>query len=418
MRLSYSLKTAVIGLKTNKGRSFLTMLGIIIGVTSIVSMMSLGAGAESLIVGEIMSMGSNNIFIEPGSFDPKRTSMMEAMTEQMEIKTLKVSDAEAIERLSLVEETAPIAIGTGRILYRDVDKKITFLGTTPSALDVYDLQVLLGRTMTEGEVRGQARVVILGYQVSKDLFGDEDPISKNIRIKRTNFKVIGVLGEKGRQMFFSLDEYVFVPVTTAQTFLTGTDHVNNIAAKAINEESIGEAIEDIRLLLRDRHNIYNPEGDLSKDDFRVMSQVEAAEMMEAITGIFTLFLSGVAAIALLVGGIGIMNIMLVSVAERTKEIGLRKAVGARKKDILLQFLLEAIVLTILGGILGVIFGVIFSFFGGRVFGNMLGMSWGFFVSVRAIVLGFGVAGITGLVFGIYPARKASKLSPIEALRYE
>lgn len=418
MRLFYSLKTAIIGLKTNKGRSFLTMLGIIIGIMAVVAMMSLGAGAENLIIGEIMSMGSNNIFIEPGSFDPKKTSMMEAMVEEMEVKTLKVSDAEAIAKLPLIDQTAPITIGTGRILYRDADKKITFLGTTPSALNVYDLQIFSGRAMTEGEVRSNARVVILGHQVKEDLFGDEDAIGKNIRIQRTNFQIIGVLEEKGRQMFFSLDEYIFLPVTSAQAFLTGTDHVNNIAATAINEKVIEEAIEDIRLLLRDRHNIYNPEGDLSKDDFRVVSQVEAANMMESITGIFTLFLSGVAAIALIVGGIGIMNIMMVSVVERTKEIGLRKAVGAKNKDILLQFLLEAVVLTIIGGILGVIIGVVFSFFGGIVLGKYIGMDWGFFVSLKAIILGFTVAGITGLVFGIYPARKAAKLDPIEALRYE
>ena len=418
MRLSYSLKTAIIGLKTNKGRSFLTMLGIIIGITAVVAMMSLGAGAENLIIGEIMSMGSNNIFIEPGSFDPKKTSMMEAMVEEMEIKTLKASDAEAIAKLPLIDKTAPVAMGTGRVLYRDIDKKVTFLGTTPSALGVYDLQILLGRPMTEGEIRSRARVVILGHQIYEDLFGDEEPVGKNIRIKRTNFQVIGVLEEKGKQMFFSLDEYIFVPVTTAQIFLTGTDHVNNIAATAVDEKSIGEAIEDIRLLLRDRHNIYNPEGDLSKDDFRVMSQVEAANMMETITGIFTLFLSGVAAIALVVGGIGIMNIMLVSVTERTKEIGLRKAVGAGKRDILLQFLLEAVVLTIIGGIIGIILGVTFSFLGGIALGRMLGMSWGFFISLKAVILGFSVAGIIGLVFGIYPARKAARLSPIEALRYE
>ena len=419
MRVSYSLKTAIVGLKTNKGRSFLTMLGIIIGIASIVAMMSLGAGAENLIVGELMSMGSNNIFIEPGSFDPQRTSMMEAMQEQMEIKTLKVSDAEAVEELPLIEKTVPLSMGVGRIIYKEVDKKISFLGTTPSALDIFDLQIFLGRNMTEAESKSQARVVVLGYQISKDLFGDGDPIGETVRIQRTNFQVIGVLEEKGQQMFFSLDEYVYVPIASAQSFLLGRDHINNITAEAINEDVIEEAVESIRILLRERHNIYNPEGDLTKDDFRVMSQVEATEMLKAVTGIFTAFLSGVAAIALIVGGIGIMNIMLVSVTERTREIGLRKAVGARNKDILLQFLLEAIVLTIVGGIIGVILGVMFAFFGGIALESYLGgMDWGFFISVKAILLGFGVAGITGLVFGIYPARKAAKFSPIEALRYE
>ncbi len=418
MRLSYTLKTAIIGLKTNKARSFLTMLGIIIGITAVVSMMSLGAGAEDLIVGEIMAMGSNNIFIEPGAFDPKKTSMMEAMVEQLEVKTLKVSDAEAIEKLPGIEMTAPIAMGTSRVVHKDIDKKISFLGITPTLQKIESHHTVSGRDMAEDDVRGQARVALLGSKIKEDLFGDENPVGETIRIKRSNFKVIGVLEELGSQMFLNLDEYIYVPITTAQKLLLGTDHINTMIARAKSEEVIDETIEDIRLLLRDRHNIYNPEGDLTKDDFRVMSQTEAVDMLTSITGIFTLFLSGVAAIALVVGGIGIMNIMLVSVTERTREIGLRKAVGARRKDILWQFLLEATILTLLGGIIGVILGVTFSFIGGFVLGRMLSMSWGFFISFKAVALGLGVAVITGLAFGIYPARKAAKLSPIEALRYE
>ncbi len=418
MKISYSLKTAIIGLKTNKIRSFLTMLGIIIGVTAVVAMMSLGDGAQNLIVGQIMSMGSNNIFVEPGSFDPKKMSMMESMVEQMEIKTLKISDAEAIEKLPSVELAAPMVMGTGRVIYKDTDKKITFFGTSESALSIEDQDVIAGRPMIREDIRGQARVALLGFKIKEDLFGDEDPIGKTIRIRKTNFKVIGVLEELGSQMFINLDEYVYVPITTAQKLLLGIDHINNIIARVKNEEEIEETVEEIRLLLRERHSIYNPEGDLAKDDFRVMSQVEAIEMLTSITGIFTLFVSGIAAIALIVGGIGIMNIMLVSVSERTIEIGLRKAVGAKRKDILFQFLLEAIGLTIIGGIIGIILGIIFSFIGGIAIGRMLGMVWKFSISLRAVALGFGVSTITGLVFGIYPARKAARLSPIEALRYE
>jgi len=394
------------------------MLGIIIGVTAVVAMMSLGAGAQDLIVGEIMSMGSNNIFVEPGAFDPKKTSMMEAMVEQLEIKTLKVSDAEAIEELPGITMTAPIVMGTGRVVYKDIDEKISFLGITPNLQKIEEHYVVLGRDMTDTDVKSQARVALLGSKIKEDLFGEEDPVGQTIRIKRTNFKVIGVLEELGSRMFLNLDEYIYVPITTTQKLLLGTNYINTMIARAESKEVINETIEEIRLLLRERHNIYNPEGDLTKDDFRVMSQVEATEMLTSIMSIFTLFLSGIAAIALVVGGIGIMNIMLVSVTERTREIGLRKAVGARKKDILWQFLLEAIVLTVLGGIIGIILGVVFSFAGGIILGKMLNMSWGFFISLKAIALGLGVATITGLVFGIYPARKAAKLSPIEALRYE
>lgn len=418
MRPSYILKTAVVGLKTNKARSFLTMLGVIIGIASVVAMMSLGAGAQNLIVGQIMSIGSNTIFIEPGSFDPKEQSMMQAQVEQMEIKTLKVSDAEAIEELSTIEKAAPAVMGTGRVLHENIDKKITFLGTTPASFEIEGTGVILGREMQESDVRAQARVALLGHQISEDLFGEDNPIGQKIRIKKTNFIVIGVLEETGDQMFFNLNDIIYIPVTTAQSFLTGGDHVNQIIAKAKSEKDIDESVRNIRLLLRERHDIYNPEGNLTKDDFRVMSQVEAANMLEQVTSIFTLFLSSVAAIALIVGGIGIMNIMLVSVTERTREIGLRKAVGAKKKDILWQFLSEAVLLTVIGGIIGVILGIVLSFLGGIALGRMLGTDWGFFISVKAIGLGFGVSSMIGLVFGIYPARKAARLSPIEALRYE
>ena len=418
MKISNSLKIAATVLKRNKVRSFLTMLGIIIGITAIVTIMSLGAGAQNLIVGQIMAMGSNNIFIEPGSFDPKKSSMIEAMAEQMEIKTLKVSDAEAIEKIPNVKMVAPIVMGVNRIVYKDIDRKNTFLGVTPAIQKIQDNEILLGRDFNDDDIKSQARVVLLGYKVSQDLFGEEYPINKTIRIGNANFKTIGVLEELGSQMFLNLDEYVYVPITTAQKLLLGTNHVNNIIVRAESEEAIDEIVEEIRLLLRQRHNIYNPEGDLTKDDFRIMSQVEATEMMTSIMGIFTLFLSSVAAIALVVGGIGIMNIMLVSVTERTREIGLRKAVGAREKDILRQFLLEDIVLTFVGGLIGIILGVMFSFLGGIALGKMLATQWGFFISFKAIILGIIVASVTGLVFGIYPARKAAKLSPIDALRFE
>lgn len=418
MKIRESLKTAIRSLRTNKIRSFLTMLGIVIGICAVVAVLSLGAGAQNLIVGQLMSMGSNNIFIEPGSFNPKKSSMMQSMTETMQIKTLKLSDARAIEDLPTVEMVAPMVMGTERTIYQDIDKKVTFLGTTPKAQSIEGTQIILGRNITEAEVDSQARVVLLGHGIKEDLFGDKNPIGESIRIKKTNFRVIGVLEKIGSQMFMNLDQYVYVPVTSAQNLLLGIDHLNAIIARADSEKVIEETVEEIRLLLRERHDIYNPEGDLSKDDFKVMSQVETANMLTTITGIFTLFLSSVAAIALVVGGIGIMNIMLVSVTERTREIGLRKAVGATKKDILGQFLLESIVLTIVGGGVGVILGVLLSFFGGIALGNILNTGWEFFVSFKAIGLGLGVAVVIGLIFGLYPAYKAAKLSPIEALRYQ
>jgi len=224
--------------------------------------------------------------------------------------------------------------------------------------------------------------------------------------------------EQGTQMFQNLDEYIYIPITTAQKFLLGTNHIQSSVVKIVSQDKIDEAIEGIRLILRERHNIYNPEGDLSKDDFKVVSGKETAEIMNTVTSILTLLLSSVAAIALVVGGVGIMNIMLVSVIERTREIGLRKAVGARKKDILYQFLIEAIVLTGLGGILGILLGAIFSYLMSVALTMALGIKWGFVLSLGSIILALGVSTGIGLIFGIYPARKAAKLSPIDALRYE
>lgn len=421
MKLSEHLKTAFAGLKTNKTRSALTMLGIVIGIAAVIIMLSIGSGAEDLIIGQIASMGSNNIFIEPGSFDKGKGGeggMMQSMTEEMQIKTLKYSDAVAISKDPTIEFASPAVFGTSRVVYKNTDKKITFMGVTPEILEINNTRLILGRPFSDAEVKSMARVAILGYEVKKDLFGEINPLGKMIRIKKTNFKVIGVAEEQGMQMFQNLDQNIYVPITAAQKLLLGIDHITYIVAKVKSEELIDQAVENIRLTLRERHNIKNPENDLSKDDFKVISQKEAANMLSTVIGILTLFLSSVAAIALVVGGIGIMNIMLVTVTERTREIGLRKAVGARKKDILWQFLLEAVVLTIFGGIVGVVFGIILSFLGSVLLSRFWMESWVFTISPIGIVLAFGVAAGFGLIFGIYPARKAAKLSPIEALRYE
>lgn len=412
------LKTSFNTLMANKTRSFLTTLGIVIGISSVIVMVSIGSGAQKLIVNRISAMGSNTIFIEPGAFDPKKSSMTQTAIEEAEVKTLKYSDALAISKLPGVEMVAPWVMGVETVVYQDKNKRVTFIGTTPENQKIDGTSPILGRGLEDGDVKSMDRVVLLGYKVSKDLFGDENPIGKTLRIKNINFKVIGVLEEKGGGAFMNPDDYIYLPLTTAQKLLLGIDYVRVIVVKAESEQVIDSLVQEIREILRQRHHIFNPENDLTKDDFKITTQVEATEMLSSVLSVLTLFLSSVAAIALVVGGIGIMNIMFVSVTERTKEIGLRKAVGARKKDILIQFLVEAVVLTFLGGIGGIILGAGVSFLAGLILGHLLNQPWVFVLSVKAIIIAVSISVGTGLVFGIYPAYKAANLSPIQALRYE
>jgi putative ABC transport system permease protein len=420
MNFKESIKISFTALRANKSRSVLTMLGIIIGIGAVILMMSLGSGAESLIVGQIASTGSKNIYIEPGSFDPSSGfgGSYESAIEEMTIKTMKIKDAEDIEKDSLIEKAAPYVFGVGRVVYKNRDEKITYYGTTEAAHDIEEIYTITGREISDDDVRTMARVAVLGNKLAKDLFDEENPIGEKVRIKNLSLKVIGVLEEKGTQMFVNVDELIYMPITTAQKLLLGDDSVRWIIAKAVSENAIDQAVENIRLTVRENHGIYNPENDFSKDDFKVMSQVEAADMVGQITGVLTALLSSIAAIALIVGGIGIMNIMLVSVTERTREIGLRKAVGAKNRDIMNQFLIESITLTVLGGIIGFVGGTLFSLGASFALSKVLNTDWAFVMPFGAVVLAFGVAAVVGLVFGLYPARKAAKLNPIDALRHE
>ncbi len=415
MKYKDLLKLSFKTLRINKMRSALTMLGIVIGVGSVILMMSLGNGAQNLIVGQISSLGSNNIYVEPGS--PVGSFSQQAIDQLHQIN-LKYKDVEAVRKEPLVEIAAAMVYGNGRISYQEEDKKITFIGMDADALTVSNLSVMSGRGINEDDVKGMARVVVLGYKLAQDLFGDESPINKTVKVQKLNLKVIGVLEEKGGQIFQTFDDYAYIPLTTVQKLIMGIDYINAIIVKAKDEKSIDATVDSVRTILREQHNIYNPENDLAKDDFKAMSQVETAGMLSQVTGILTAFLSSIAAIALVVGGIGIMNIMLVSVTERTREIGLRKAVGAKNKDILNQFLLEAITLTLLGGMIGFLGGTLLSLGSSIVLTKLLKTSWGFTIPLGAVILSLGVATVIGLIFGIYPAKKASKLNPIEALRHE
>lgn len=390
------------------------MLGMIIGISSVIIIMSIGASAQGLIVNQIKSVGSNLIGVLPGASDengPPATAMGITVT------TLKYEDALALAQKQNVphaEAVASYVKGVGTVTWQEnvgVDTNIT--GTTASYTEVEDAEVAAGRFFSNDEEKTISRIVVLGSQVAQDLFGNTDPIGQTIKIKRESFKVIGVMIERGSVAFQNQDDQVFIPLVTAQKLLFGINHLGFLRVKVSDTKYLDQTVEDIKATLRERHNINNP----ADDDFSVRNVQQALDVLTGVTNALKFFLAAIAAIALVVGGVGIMNIMLVAVNERIREIGLRKAVGATRSNILTQFLIETAVLALGGGIIGTIIGAGVSglIAVGAVY---LGYDWGFIVTPSSIFLAAGVSIAIGLTFGIYPAYKAAKLDPISALRYE
>jgi len=412
MVLKYTFKNALRGLKTNKSRSALTILGIVIGITAIMIVMSLGRGAQDLILSQIQGqVGSKVIEIAPGRQPKGPTDFLAIFSD-----SLKQKDYEALEKKSNVphaEDIMPLVFGSESISYGSETYRATIYGVTDLACRLYNTNVEEGRFFTNEETKIYADLVVLGSKVKEELFDNNEALGQKIKIKGKNFKIIGILPKKG-QGIVNFDDTVLVPYTTAQQYIFGIKHFNHLIVEADSEENIIQTVEDIKITLRNSHNITDPD----KDDFQVTSQADAMKMVSTITNILTLFLAAVAAISLIVGGVGIMNIMLVSVTERTHEIGLRKAIGATEKDILLQFLLEAVALTAIGGIIGIILGTIFSFVTALILSKFANLDWTFTFPLSAAILGVVVSAVIGLVFGLYPAKKAASKSPIEALRYE
>lgn len=393
----------------NKTRSFLTMLGIIIGIGSVILMVSVGKGAESLILASVQSFGNRSIFVQPGGGaqggPPSITS----------VDKVKYKDYLAMRNLDYIEDITPMLITTTVITYQSANDKVQIIGTTRDYLNSINTSVARGRFITLDDQTNAARVAVIGYKNADKLFGDQDPLGKNIKINGKNFQVIGIMSEQGTRFFQDFDERVMVPITTMRNEIFGVDYLQTIMANA--KGNIPEVMDDLRAFIRKRHAIYNPENDPDQDDFKVISQVDAADTFKQISDVLTVSLVGIAAISLLVGGIGIMNIMLVAVSERTREIGLRKAVGANNSDIMLQFLIESAVLTFVAGALGVIGGILSSWLISVVLVRFQ-PDWRFIVTVDSVLVAFGVSVMIGILFGIYPARSASKLDPIECLRSE
>ena len=391
-------------LVANKMRSILTMLGIIIGVAAVIALVSIGNGVKQDVQNSISSLGSNLLMVMPGA--PRTPGVRQSAGS---MKSLKVSDYEAISKLDGVKAASPMTSGSYVVIYQNKNWTTTVSGVNSNYMDVNNWSIKSGRFFSDKNVQNRERVAIVGQTVVKNLFGDDDPVGAEIRVKNIPFRIIGVLNSKGSgSMGADQDDIVLIPYTTAMERVEGVDYLRMIYVVGEDENGIDRLQSDIENLLRVRHSI----KDSNLDDFNIQNMNSVMETMEETTGTLTLFLGAVAAISLVVGGIGIMNIMLVSVTERTREIGIRKALGATYFVIVTQFLIEAVVISLMGGLIGIALGIGAS----KLIGVASDMST--VISVPTIVLSFAFSMAIGLVFGIYPARKAAKLNPIDALHYE
>ncbi len=398
------LATATGSIFVNRTRSMLTMLGIIIGVGSVVLMVSMGNSFQHYILSQIDTIGTNTMDVFPTGFE-KFGGNLDSLT---------FEDFTAVTKLSTVESVTPIILVAKPVSYGKETVSPMVFGTHKEFFVNYSLKLDYGRLLDASDEDGAKSVAVLAHQTAIDLFGNRDPLGSRVTIGDSSFTVVGVMKGMGSLLLSDLDSPVYIPFTTAKA-MTGQKYLSYMNLKTVGDSALAK--EDVTLLLRQRHRIINPENNPDKDDFVARSSDQITGIISSVTTGLTIFLSLVAGISLLVGGIGIMNIMLVSVTERTREIGLRKAVGARRSDILLQFLLEAVSLTLTGGIIGIILGSLMGWVLAALAAKVLG-PFTFAPSISSILLAVGMAVGTGLVFGIYPARRASLLSPMEALRYE
>lgn len=407
MKFFKLIKTGIKNLGVNKMRTGLAMLGIVIGIGSVIALVSMGESSKRAVQSQIQSIGSNLLTVSPGfQFSGGVRGAAGGAS------TLTNADAEAIKaspKITTLKNVSPEYSGRAQITTGSSNTNTQVVGVEAIYAEVRKLSMSSGSFITVQNVNAMSKVAVLGPTTAEDLFGEGvDPVGQSIRISGKNFQIIGVTKSKGGSGMQNQDDRVYIPLTTAQKQLFGARYLTSIALEAKSEGVMAQAQNEVGYLLLERHKI----AEVADADFRIMSQADILETATAVTGTFTSMLSGIAAISLLVGGIGIMNIMLMSVTERTREIGLRKALGAKKKTIILQFLIESVILTFSGGIIGIVVGVI----GFYVYSKVNGST--FAVSPTSVVLAFVVSAAIGVLFGWYPARRASNLQPIEALRYE
>lgn len=415
MKLQDYIKTAYQGISLHKGRTALTLLGIVIGVASVILILSIGKGAEKLILNEISGFGADTIVLRPGK-EPKGPSDLPGT---LFADSLKKKDVLALKKKTNVphlRRIAPAVFVASPVSYRgETYKKVQIFGWSAEFMaEMINTYPEKGVLFSENDIDKLSKVAVIGYKVKHELFGNAEAIGKKISIKGEKFKVVGVLPKKGQVAFFNVDDVVVIPSSTAQKYLLGIDYFHEILMKVDDPKNVEKTVEDVKRTIRESHKIKDP----SKDDFFVVTQKGMIKQIKVILDSLTVFLSSVVAISLVVGGIGVMNIMLVSVTERTREIGLRKALGATKRNILFQFLSEAVMLTLFGGLIGVLIGGVLAFMIAYVVKNNFIAGWEFVFPLSALFLALFVSFFVGIIFGIYPAKKASDKTPMEALRYE
>lgn len=390
----------------NKFRAFLTMLGIIIGVASVIAMLAIGQGSKKSIQDQMSSMGSNLVFVAPGSQQRGGAQMGNSNAQ-----SLTLNDVKAVEdQAEYISAVSPEVRSSGQVVFGNSNWPTSIYGSNGEYLSIKKIEIESGRIFTDREINTMAKVCLVGKTVVDELFGEgADPIGQTIRYKNIPLKIIGVLSERGNNSFGQdQDDMLLAPYTTVQKRILAVTHIQSIVTSAVSEEKTDAAIAELETILRKQHNISNP----MDDDFRVMSQSELVKTFSSISDILTALLGAISGISLLVGGIGIMNIMYVSVTERTREIGLRMSIGGKGSDILMQFLIESTMLSVLGGVIGILLG----YGASAIIGSVMG--WPIEVMTNSVVLAFLVCSAIGIFFGWYPARKAANLNPIDALRYE